>query len=421
MKIIIIGAGQAGLQSIISLRQGGFAGDITLIGDESVLPYQRPPLSKDYLSGKLARERLFLKPENFFAENNIKLQLATRAEKIDAKCHSLQLANGRTLTYDKLVLATGSRPRLLDIAGREFNNIFDLRSMADIDAMQPLFKKGKNLAIIGGGYIGLEVAAVARQLGLAVTLLEAAPRLLARVAEPEISTFYRQLHKARGVNIMTDAQVVGFANNEKRGDKNVAAVCFANGETLATDMVIIGIGIVPNVELAQAAGLEIGNGILVDAACRTSHADIFACGDCAFQHNAVLDYGVRLESVPNAIEQGKQVAAAILEAPPPRAETPWFWSNQYDIKLQIAGLPIRIDEKVQRGSNKESGSSKESGSDNENSFAWFYFTDNKLTGCTAINRPAEFMATRQLMQRGQTISPQQVADPNTTPKSWLAM
>ena len=178
MKIIIIGAGQAGLQSIISLRQGGFAGDITLIGDESVLPYQRPPLSKDYLSGKLARERLFLKPENFFAENNIKLQLATRAEKIDAKGHSLQLANGGTLTYDKLVLATGSRPRLLDIAGREFNNIFDLRSMADIDAMQPLFKKGKNLAIIGGGYIGLEVAAVARQLGLAVTLLEASAALV---------------------------------------------------------------------------------------------------------------------------------------------------------------------------------------------------------------------------------------------------
>ena len=409
MQIIIIGAGQAGLQSIISLRQGGFDGDITLIGDEGVLPYQRPPLSKDYLSGKLTRERLFLKPENFFAEQNVKLHLAVRAEQIDAARHRLQLANGNTLTYDKLVLATGSRPRLLDIEGRGLGNIFDLRSMADIDAMQPLFRKGKKLAIIGGGYIGLEVAAVAQQLGLGVSVLEAAPRLLARVAEPEISTFYRQLHEARGVNIMTDAQVVGFASD----GKNVAAVRFANGAALAADMVIIGIGIVPNVELAEAAGLKTSNGILVDAACRTSDGDIFACGDCAFQHNAVLDYGVRLESVPNAIEQGKQVAAAILDAPPPRAETPWFWSNQYDIKLQTAGLPQRIDEKLQRGSSKTSGNV------GEQSFAWFYFTDNKLSGCTAVNRPAEFMAARQLMQRGQSVSAQQVADADSKPKSWL--
>ena len=407
MKTIIIGAGQAGLQTIISLRQGGYEGDITLIGDEAFLPYQRPPLSKAYLSGKMERDRLFLKPDNFFADNNVTVKLDTRVETLDRAAKSVTLHDGAILAYDKLVFATGSRPRLLDLPGRELGNIFDLRGMADIDAMQPHFIAGKKLVVIGGGYIGLEAAAVAADMGLSVTVLEAAPRLLARVAEPEISAFYDRIHKDHNVTIVTESRIQGFA-----GDGDVSGVSMADGRVIEADLVIAGIGILPNIELAEAAGLDIDNGIVVNDLGQSSDADIFAAGDCTYHPNNVLGRTLRLESVPNAIEQGKAVASAICGAPKPYHQVPWFWSDQYDVKLQIAGVPLEVDKKVLRGD------------DTTNSFAWFYFTGDKLTGVTAVNRPAEFMAGRMLIEKAATgevsIDPARLEDEGIKPKEWLA-
>jgi 3-phenylpropionate/trans-cinnamate dioxygenase ferredoxin reductase subunit len=407
MSVVVIGAGQAGLQTIMSLRQGGYEGDITLIGDEAYLPYQRPPLSKAYLSGKMERERLFLKPEDFYDDNNVTLKLDTEVASIDAAGKTLALNKGETLAYDHAVIATGSRPRLLDVPGRELSNIFDLRGMADIDAMQSHFVKGKRLVVVGGGYIGLEAAAVAADMGLSVHVLEAAPRLLARVAEPEISAFYTRLHKDHGVTLVTESQMTGFV-----GDGAVAGVEMADGSIIEADIVITGIGILPNVELAEAAGLDVENGIVVNELGQTSDAAIFAAGDCTVHPNDLLGRTMRLESVPNAIEQGKAVASAICGAPKPYHQVPWFWSDQYDVKLQIAGVPTQIDNKVLRGD------------DSTNSFAWFYFTGDKLTGVTAVNRPAEFMAGRMLIEKSlkgdATADPDKLADEYMKPKEWLA-
>ena len=407
MTVIVIGAGQAGLQTIMSLRQNGYDGGITLIGDEAFLPYQRPPLSKAYLSGKMERERLFLKPDNFFAENDVDVKLNSSVTEIDRTAKTVALQDGATLGYDKLVIATGSRPRLLDLPGRALDNIFDLRGMADIDAMQPHFIAGKKLVVIGGGYIGLEAAAVAADMGLTVTVLEAAPRLLARVAEPEISAFYDRIHKQHKVNIITESRIEGFA-----GDGTVSGVKMADGSVIEADLVITGIGILPNIEIAEAAGLDIENGIIVNDLGQTSDADIFAAGDCTFHPNDVLGRTLRLESVPNAIEQGKAVASAICGAPKPYHQVPWFWSDQYDVKLQIAGVPLQVDNKVLRGD------------DSSNSFAWFYFTGDKLTGVTAVNRPAEFMAGRMLIEKAAKedikLDPARLADETIKPKEWLA-
>ena len=407
MSIVVIGAGQAGLQTIMSLRQTGYESAITLVGDEAFLPYQRPPLSKAYLSGNMERERLFLKPDEFFTDNNVTLKLDTSVESLDAAAKSVTLSNGETLSFEYAVIATGSRPRLLNVPGRELANIFDLRGMADIDAMQPHFVEGKKLVVVGGGYIGLEAAAVAAGLGLSVHVLETAPRLLARVAEPEISDFYTRIHQAHGVTLVTESQMTGFV-----GDGAVSGVEMADGSIIDADIVITGIGILPNVEIAETAGLAVENGIVVNEVGQTSDAHIFAAGDCTSHPNDLLGRTMRLESVPNAIEQGKAVASAICGAPRPYHQVPWFWSDQYDVKLQIAGVPTQIDSKVLRGD------------DSSNSFAWFYFTGDKLTGVTAINRPAEFMAGRMLIEKSLkgelTADPTKLADEDMKPKEWLA-
>ena len=407
MSIVVIGAGQAGLQTIMSLRQTGYEGDITLVGDEAFLPYQRPPLSKAYLSGNMERERLFLKPDEFFTENNVTLKLNTSVESLDAAAKSVTLSNGETLSFEYAVIATGSRPRQLNVPGRELANIFNLRGMADIDAMQPHFVEGKKLVVVGGGYIGLEAAAVAAGMGLSVHVLEAAPRLLARVAEPEISDFYTRIHQAHGVTLVTESQMTGFV-----GDGAVSGVEMADGSIIDADIVITGIGILPNVEIAETAGLAVENGIVVNEVGQTSDAHIFAAGDCTSHPNDLLGRTMRLESVPNAIEQGKAVASAICGTPKPYHQVPWFWSDQYDVKLQIAGVPTQIDSKVLRGD------------DSSNSFAWFYFTGDKLTGVTAINRPAEFMAGRMLIEKSLngelSADPAKLADEDMKPKEWLA-
>ena len=407
MNVVVIGAGQAALQTIMSLRQGGYEAAITLVGDEAYLPYQRPPLSKAYLSGKMERDRLFLKPDAFYTDNQVTLKLDMRVDSLDAAAKSVKLSNGETLAYEYAVIATGSRPRLLDVPGRQLDNIFDLRGMADIDAMQPHFVEGKKLLVVGGGYIGLEAAAVAAAMGMRVHVLEAAPRLLARVAEPEISAFYTRLHKDNGVTLVTDSQMTGFV-----GDNAVRGVEMADGSVINADIVITGIGILPNIEIAEAAGLTVENGIVVNEVGQTSDAHIFAAGDCTSHPNDLLGRTMRLESVPNAIEQGKAVASAICGTPKPYHQVPWFWSDQYDVKLQIAGVPLEIDQKVLRGD------------DSTNSFAWFYFTGDKLTGVTAVNRPAEFMAGRMLIEKslkGEAIAdPAKLADEAMKPKEWLA-
>ena len=407
MNVVVIGAGKAALQTIMSLRQGGYEAAITLVGDEAYLPYQRPPLSKAYLSGKMERDRLFLKPDAFYTDNQVTLKLDMRVDSLDAAAKSVKLSNGETLAYEYAVIATGSRPRLLDVPGRQLDNIFDLRGMADIDAMQPHFVEGKKLLVVGGGYIGLEAAAVAAAMGMRVHVLEAAPRLLARVAEPEISAFYTRLHKDNGVTLVTDSQMTGFV-----GDNAVRGVEMADGSVINADIVITGIGILPNIEIAEAAGLTVENGIVVNEVGQTSDAHIFAAGDCTSHPNDLLGRTMRLESVPNAIEQGKAVASAICGAPKPYHQVPWFWSDQYDVKLQIAGVPLEIDQKVLRGD------------DSTNSFAWFYFTGDKLTGVTAVNRPAEFMAGRMLIEKslkGEAIAdPAKLADEAMKPKEWLA-
>ena len=407
MKIVILGAGQAALQTALSLRQGNFDGDIDIVGNERFLPYQRPPLSKAYLKGALDRERLFLKPQEFFDDQNITVHLAQQVTAIDRQAQRISGDNGFALDYDKLVLATGSRPRRLDLPGRDLENIFDLRDMADVDAMAGQFQAGKKLVIIGGGYIGLEAASVARAMGLEVTVLEAAPRLLARVAEPEISEFYAQLHQSHGVEIITQCQIAGF-----QGSQHVTAVDFADGSSLAADLVITGIGILPNIELAEAAGVAVDNGIIVDELGRTNAAHIYATGDCTMHPNKLLGRNLRLESVPHAIEQSKAVASDILGAPQAYAEVPWFWSDQYDVKLQISGVPTQIYKKILRGDGDST------------SFAWFYFTGDKLTGVTTVNRAAEFMAGKQLILRalrdGARIAPEALRDESHKPKNWLA-
>ncbi|MAK10944.1 MAG: pyridine nucleotide-disulfide oxidoreductase [Rhizobiales bacterium TMED83] len=404
--IAIIGAGQAALQTVASLKAGGFDGTITLIGAEPFLPYQRPPLSKKFLNGTFERDRLFLKPESFFTDNAIRVMLETQITHLDTAAKSLTCANGKTISFAKAVICTGSRPRVLPIQGSHLENIFDLRTIADIEAMRPLFKPGARMVVVGGGYIGLETAASARQLGVEVTIVEAAERVLARVTKPKLSAFFHRLHRDQGVTIITDAQVSGFA-----GESQVSGVTLANGDFVPADLVVLGIGIVPNIELAETAGLAVDDGIVVDALGRTSHEDIYAAGDCTNHPNDLLGRRLRLESVPNAIEQGKAVASDILEAPVSYAAIPWFWSDQYEVKLQIAGLSDTARTHCLRGT-YESGS-----------FAIFHFTGSQLVCVEAVNRPGEFMAARQMIKEaasGRIYDAAKLTDETVKPKSWLA-
>ena len=404
--IAIIGAGQAALQTIASLKSGGFDGSIFLIGDEAYLPYQRPPLSKKFLNGTFERDRLFLKPDNFYSDNDINVLLGTQVTELDVTAKSLTCADGTGIAFSKALICTGSRPRALPIPGHELENIFDLRTIADIEAMRPHFKQGAKMVVVGGGYIGLETAASARQLGVEVTVVEAAERVLARVTKPELSAFFHKLHLDQGVEIITSAQVSAFA-----GEVHVSGVTLNDGTLVPADLVVLGIGIVPNSELAEAAGLTIDDGIVVDALGRTSHADIYAAGDCTNHPNDLLGRRLRLESVPNAIDQGKAVASDILGAPVAYAAIPWFWSDQFESKLQIAGLSDTADSHCLRGS-YESGS-----------FAIFHFAGSQLVCVEAVNRPAEFMASRQLIKKaaaGRIYEADMLTDENMKPKSWLA-
>jgi 3-phenylpropionate/trans-cinnamate dioxygenase ferredoxin reductase subunit len=392
-SLLIIGAGQAASQLIASLRQDGFAGSITLVGDEPYIPYQRPPLSKAFLAGELARERLFIKPEEFYAEAKIGLHLNTRATAIDRARKVVTLEHGKELPYTTLALTTGSRVRKLPLPGADLPGCYYLRGIADVELLQDKLKAGNRVAIIGAGYIGLEVAAVAAKHKLKVTVLEALPRVMARAACPELSAFYEDQHRKAGVDIRCNTKLEAI-------EKNGAALKLkTSGGTVEADFVLIGIGIVPNVELASAAGLTVDNGIVVDDHARTEDSAIYAIGDCA---NLPCSYSttgrVRLESVQNAIDQAKHAALAIQGKPKPYNEVPWFWSDQYDLKLQIAGLGDPADQIVLRGDPAS------------RSFAAFRLRGGAVAAVEAVNAAPEYMMGRRLIAARAQVAPERLAD-----------
>jgi 3-phenylpropionate/trans-cinnamate dioxygenase ferredoxin reductase component len=400
MHVVVVGAGQAGSSLVAKLRNSGFDGSITLIGAEPVPPYQRPPLSKAYLLGDMALDRLFLRPESFYAEHRIDLRLNTRVTGIDRTAHTVTL-NGEVMTYDQLVLATGSDPRRLPASiGGALEGVFVVRDLADVDAMAPHVVAGKRALIVGGGYIGLEAAAVAAKRGLDVTLVEMADRILQRVAAPETSNFFRALHQGHGVTIRE-----GIGLDRLLGEGHVTGARLSDGTELPVDLVIVGVGITPGTALAEAAGLEIENGIKVDAQGRTSDPAIWAAGDCA--SFPWQDGRIRLESVPNAIEQAECVAENIMGAGKDYVAKPWFWSDQYDVKLQIAGLNTGYDRTVVRPGDKPGSQS-----------VWYYRGD-ALLAVDAMNDPRAYMIGKRLIEAGQSPAPAAVADPETPLKSLL--
>lgn len=383
-SVILVGASHAAAQTCVSLRQGGYEGDITVIGDEAVLPYHRPPLSKDFLSGQKAIDDILIRPEKSYAAANIDMKLGVRVESINPAEKTVLTDNGDVLVYDKLVLTTGARIRRLPIKGEDLDGVFYLRDTDDVLAIKAKAQTAKSVIIIGGGYIGLETAASLRKQGLNVTILEAMPRILQRVTAPELSIFYKGVHTEEGVKILENVMA---SEIKEIGDK--LSVLTSCDKMLNADMVVIGIGVIPNIELAEAAGLTTGNGIEVNEFCQTSDPNIYAAGDVTWHYNPIYETHIRLESVPNATEQGKVVAQHINGTPKPYNSLPWFWSDQFDLKLQIAGLSTGYDDVIIRGDIKGS-----------RSFAAYYFKGKQFIAVDAVNAPRDFMFGKMSLTKG---------------------
>jgi 3-phenylpropionate/trans-cinnamate dioxygenase ferredoxin reductase component len=398
--MVIVGGGHAAGQACASLRQEGWKGEIVVIGDEPHLPYQRPPLSKQYLSGEHGLEKVHLRPVKFYADQNITLKLGVRAEAIDTAAHTVTTSAGETITYEKLLLATGGRPRRLNIPGSQLAGIHYLRGIDDVDGIRGEMAPGKKLVIVGGGYVGLEVASVAVVSGLEVHVLEMEQRILQRVTTPSMSEYYHNLHESRGVHVHISTAVTGF-----RGEGRVAAVLCGDRE-FAADLVIVGIGIIPNVEIAEAAGIECSNGIVVDEGCRTSAPDVFAAGDCTNHPNPLLGRRLRLESVPNAMEQARVASANMCGGSKTYASIPWFWSDQYELKLQMVGFSADADSQVLRGDMAA------------NQFAMFYLKEGAVIAVDAVNSPKEFMICKQLI--GKQVDAAKLADATVDLKTLTA-
>ena len=396
--VVVVGAGQAGSSCVAKLRNSGFEGQITLIGEEPVPPYQRPPLSKAYLLGDMALERMFLRPETFYSENNIELRMSTRVDAINASEQTI-LIGDETLHYDDLVLTTGSTPNRLPASiGGALDGVFVVRDLADVDAMAARFVEGAKVLIVGGGYIGLEAASVASKLGLQVTLVEMAERILQRVAAPETSNYFRELHSSHGVDLRE-----GIGLDRLIGEDAVEGARLTDGTELDVDFVIVGVGIAPASGLAIAAELIIENGIKVDAYGRTSDPHIWAAGDCAsFPYR---DTRIRLESVPNAIDQAEVVAENIMGAAKDYVAKPWFWSDQYDVKLQIAGLNTGYDRVVTRRTG--------------DAVSFWYYAGATLLAVDAANDPRGYMIGKRLIEVGKSPSPEVIAEPETDMKALL--
>lgn len=390
-NFVIIGAGQAGIQAVESLRKEGFSGPITMVGDEAYPPYQRPPLSKAYLLGAFERARLFLKADNYYAEAGCELILNTSAKAIHRADRIVELSDGRKLPYDKLLLATGARVRKLRCPGADLPGVHYLKTIADVDGLQAVFQAGKRIAIVGGGYIGLEVAAVGAKRGLDVTVFEAMDRLMARAVSPVLSDFYTKEHEKAGVKLMLKTGVEAFEGNGK-----VERV-IAGGKSYDADIVLVGIGVVPCDELAVAAGLASTDGIVVDQNARTGDPHIWSAGDCT-RHVGREGHEIRLECVQNAIDQAKHAALSMVDKHKTYSEVPWFWSDQYDLKLQIAGLARPTDTLVLRGHPEQ------------RKFAVFHLRDGAVAAVEAVNAAPEYMIGKKLVAEGKKVAAETLAD-----------
>ncbi|QFT97541.1 Ferredoxin--NAD(P)(+) reductase fdr [Roseovarius sp. THAF8] len=396
--VVVVGAGQAGSSLVAKLRALGYDGKVTLIGEEHAPPYQRPPLSKKYLLGEMDLERLYLRPESFYSENMIDLRLDAAVSAIDP-ADKVVVAGGQAVPYEHLVLTTGSVPRRLPPAiGGALDGVYVVRDLRDVDRMAPEFRDGAKVLIVGGGYIGLEAAAVAASKGLQVTLVEMADRILQRVAAQETSDYFRALHRSHGVDIRE-----GVGLERLTGEGRVSGALLSDGSELEADFVIVGVGITPATALAEAAGVEVENGIKVDAQGRTSDPSIWAAGDCAsFPFRGER---LRLESVPNAIDMAECVAENIMGAEKTYVPQPWFWSDQYDVKLQIAGLNVGYDRVVTR--------------DSEGGISFWYFAGDTLLAVDAANDARAYMVGKRLIDSGKTADPAVVSDPGADLKALL--
>ena len=396
---IIVGAGQAGLQVADSLRKEGFEDRITLFGDETTLPYQRPPLSKKYLEGSVNDDRLLIRPATFYEKNDVTVELGKHIDQIDRGRHEIVLDDGSRVHYDKLALTTGARVRELPLPGADDPRVMYLRSLKDSRRIRSALEDAERVVVVGGGFIGLEFAAIARGLKKMVTVVEAQQRLMERAVSEKISAYFQQLHESHGVDFALSAGV------ETISCGSVVGVGLANGTTLEADLVVVGIGVEPNLELADGAGLEVDGGIVVDEYVTTSDPDIVAAGDCTMHRNAALDVSHRLESVQNAIGQAKIAASSMLGKRNAYREWPWFWSDQYDKKLQMIGISRGFDQHVLRG-DPESGT-----------FSVFYFKAGEFLAADSVSAPLDHMICRKLCASGVTLDPAQAADQDFDLKS----
>ncbi|SFB38735.1 3-phenylpropionate/trans-cinnamate dioxygenase ferredoxin reductase subunit [Collimonas sp. OK607] len=407
-RLVVVGTGCAGVELAFAARAAGWSGSITLIGDEAVLPYHRPPLSKAYLVGEASADSLLLRTPALFEKSDIELLTSAKATSIDRGRMHLCLSDGRNLPYDRLILATGGRPRPLSAAagGAEFaTNFRYLRTLADADAIRGNLVAGHRLVVVGGGYVGLEVAAAAIKLGMRVTVLEAASRILARVTAAPLSAFYETVHRQAGVEVRTGEQVEGFELSADR--RKVTAVRCASGARMDADLVVAGIGLIPNCNLAIDAGLQVDDGIVVDSQMCTADEAIMAAGDCTKFHSDLYGRMVRIESVPNALEQARKIAALICGKSPRKDSAPWFWSDQYDLNLKMVGLSHGYDNLVFRGT-----------PDSRN-FSAFYMLKERVLAVDTINRPVEFNLSKQLISERSSVSLAQLADDAVPLKSIL--
>jgi 3-phenylpropionate/trans-cinnamate dioxygenase ferredoxin reductase component len=402
--VIIVGAGHAGGTAAAQLRQYGYDKPIVVVGEEPIAPYQRPPLSKAWLKGEADADSLALKPESFYAQANIELILGVKVAAISREARTVTLSDGRVLPYGFLILAMGARARPLSVPGADLKGVMVLRSAADAEMLKAVLGPGKRLAVIGGGYIGLEAAASALALGGGAVVIEREPRILARVSCKILSDFFTDYHRARGVGFRLDAVVDAFVGE----DGHVTGVRLGSGETVACDAALVGIGATPNDELARNAGLECTGGIVVDEHARTSDPAIFAIGDVTHRPLPMYDRMFRLESVANALEQARQAASVIVGRPAPAHEVTWNWSDQFDLKYQFAGLPFDVDDIVVRG---DPASAK---------FAVFHLCGDKIQAVEAVNAPAEFMAGRQLIGQRRSVSRAKLADTSVSMKEVAA-
>ncbi|WP_176695877.1 NAD(P)/FAD-dependent oxidoreductase [Phenylobacterium immobile] len=403
-KVVILGAGHAGGTLAALLRQYKHEGDIVMIGDEPIAPYQRPPLSKAWLKGEADAESLALRPVHYYGDNNITFMPSTKAVSLNRGAKTVTLDNGEVVSYDILVIATGARAMALPVPGADLKGVLSLRTAADAEELKNALKPGKRMAIIGGGYIGLEAAASARALGAEAVVVEREPRLLARSAYHVLSDFLKAYHEARGVTFELAASAAAFEGE----DGKVTGVKLTDGRVIPCDIALVGIGAAPNDELARESGIECERGIVVDLDARTSDPSVFSIGDVTHRPMPLYDRMFRPESVPSALEQAKQAACAIVGRPRPPGEAPWNWSDQYDLKLQIAGVPFEVDSVLVRGE-PSSGA-----------FAVFHLKGDLIQAVEAINAPAEFLMGRNLILSRKPVDPAKLADLSVSMKEVAA-